>query len=357
MVKEIGKTIASSTKSDRRGDATNTDAINSNAIIEEQVEVVELEAFTEWWLGNHSDLGRMLTTVSVFCICVTIVFGFYAEVRIWYVIAARADDGGLRTLNQRIQDSLNDIQSEFTRHMHDIFDSAKKTVGEDDDLDVFSLAMLGILEQREMFSDHHKVMSRIAVQTFLELAEEPVEEAGWPGAHNLYEDEELDELTLRHWREQNGSDASPKDHNAAVRAGWHHWEREAFHRRNLSHNEEWVSRDRGHFQQGPTMIDVVACEDYIVAILACLGGKDELLTKMIEFHDKFAQNDVSPEFNKARIKAIKAIWKAKRNSRDTIESNPIFADEEDDGADALDRATDDAFDIDERTQHAAQLAS
>ena len=40
-----------------------------------------------------------------------------------------------------------------------------------------------------------------------------------------------------------------------VRAGWDHWEIEAFNRRNLKHNEEWVSRKGGRFKQGTTMVD------------------------------------------------------------------------------------------------------
>ena len=81
-------------------------------------------------MGNHSDLGQILTSAAIFCIVLTVVVGFYAEVRIWGVIALRKDDGGIRELNKRIQDQLNDIQTEFTRHMQDIYDSAKKTVSD-----------------------------------------------------------------------------------------------------------------------------------------------------------------------------------------------------------------------------------
>lgn len=94
-----------------------------------------------------------------------------------YVIRGRAADGGLKSLNDRILGHLTEIQNEFTRHMADIHDDAKKSINEDDDLDVLSIAWIGIAEQKEIFADHERVMSRIAVQTFLEIAEEPVEAA------------------------------------------------------------------------------------------------------------------------------------------------------------------------------------
>lgn len=132
VVKKIGKEITSSTKSDRSGEALGAAAAVDSGAFEADVAVavIELEAFTDWWMGNHSDLGQILTSAAIFCIVLTVVVGFYAEVRIWGVIALRKDDGGIRELNKRIQDQLNDIQTEFTRHMQDIYDSAKKTVSD-----------------------------------------------------------------------------------------------------------------------------------------------------------------------------------------------------------------------------------
>ena len=79
------------------------------------------------------------------------------------------------------------------------------------------------------------------------------------------------------------------------------------------------------------------------------------ISQIIDFHKKFVDDNINPEFNLGRIKAVKAIWKAKQGQNvDTIENNPVFAGDEDDDAEAaaIDRTTADAFTIDERTQQA-----
>ena len=323
-----------------------------------------LDKFGPWWTTNHSDVGHSLMRISIACIIFTIVYSLYAEIRIIYVISAREADGGIAALNDEIKKSLDTIQNEFTRHMTDIYNTAKKSVEEDDDLDQFSQALLGVLQQRELFADHRKVMSRVAVQTFLEIAQEPFEEANWHGSLNLYEidpvtEEEkppadvsaLNNLLSSRTSSVASSDetvASPqsaamkrfqkagkqvqttvvvaktfnkegqkqrkRERQVEVREGWEHWERDALARRNLKHDEEWVSRPGGAFTQGPRIIDTVMVEDTVIGILAAIGTKQELLDAMLSFHQHHVNENVNVEFNAGRIEAIKAIVAAKKSS-------------------------------------------
>jgi hypothetical protein len=253
---------------------------------------IDLDDFSEWWMTNHSDVAHALMRISIACIVLTIVVGFYAEVRIISIIQGRADDGGISALHKQFKGQLDEMLAEFTRHMTDIHNAAKKSIEEDDDLDVFSQALYGVMQLGDMFADHRKVMYRIAVQTFLEISSEPVEAASWPGALNLYEEDLVDEKAEETIRNLEASGASKLEINVnrhwqlvrthvwtlahfrefgnvtrcrreKVRSGWEHWERDAFDARNLKVAEEWVSRAGGYFKQGPLMIDIDAAEDAV----------------------------------------------------------------------------------------------
>ena len=55
------------------------------------------------------------------------------------------------------------------------------------------------------------------------------------------------------------------------------------------------------------------------------------LLQIIDFHQNFVDENINPEFNLGRIKAVKAIQKAKLGQNfNTVENNPIFAGNEDD---------------------------
>ena len=135
---------------------------------------IELLKFTKWWTSNHSQVGNALMRVSLMAILFTILYGIYAEFAVILVVMAREHDGGISGLNELIQKQLDTIQAEFSRHMLDIYNLAKGSLENDDDLDCYSQALLGIMQQEQLFTDHTKVMKRMAVQTFLEICQDAV---------------------------------------------------------------------------------------------------------------------------------------------------------------------------------------
>jgi len=300
---------------------------------------IELGAFSEWWLAEHSRVGKMLSNLTLFFVFLSLFYGVYAEFVILVAVRSRAKDGGIKSINKRFREQLDDMQDEFTRHMTDIYNTAKGSVALDDDLDVYSQAVAGIMEQEELLSKHTKTMKRIAIQTFLEIAQDEDEAADWVGTMNRYETapDDPNQVETAHSRVER------EDRNKLIRQDWEYWEHEAFERRLLKFDEEWISKPGGFFQQGfgedQPLLNFNAVEEQVVASLSTLEGKDGLLDNMLQYHTSKIEAGVNVDKHTARLQKLKEVrskYSTRKHTRKTAgtteEANPlglVDSDEED----------------------------
>ena len=160
----------------------------------------------------------------------------------------------------------------------------------------------------------------------------------------MYEDESV----------QESKRAEREARNAVVRNGFEHWEREAFARRLLKHDKEWVSNGGGYFQQeGSSLLDICAVEDTVVSIMSALGGKDELLDNVFAYHQEHVDANVDAKNHRSRLLSLAAIRKAKSadsgvQTFETEDADPAERDPEDQFANPL--ATKEAFDVGQEDQ-------